>query len=126
MHEEMMLRQKREAGGAEEDGGDDEDEEDEEEEEEPEWKGLALKEVVPEDQRITPESFAEWKSKFDAEMIAKGLIKDSANAEAGVTGRKFFLAQKESGEELKEGALEIDEELFEGEDDVDLDDDDQE
>eukprot|EP00933_Yihiella_yeosuensis_P007015 TRINITY_DN111887_c0_g1_i1.p1 TRINITY_DN111887_c0_g1~~TRINITY_DN111887_c0_g1_i1.p1 ORF type:complete len:259 (+),score=99.59 TRINITY_DN111887_c0_g1_i1:59-835(+) len=72
MHEEMMLRTK---GEEEPEGDEDEEGDEEEEEEEEEWKGLAEKALCAPSERITPESFAEWKANFDDEMIKAGVLK---------------------------------------------------
>eukprot|EP00931_Biecheleriopsis_adriatica_P123658 TRINITY_DN98719_c0_g1_i1.p1 TRINITY_DN98719_c0_g1~~TRINITY_DN98719_c0_g1_i1.p1 ORF type:complete len:255 (-),score=89.76 TRINITY_DN98719_c0_g1_i1:91-855(-) len=133
MHEQMMLRQGggQDGNGDEEEEGDDDEEEDEEEEE---WKGLTEKTLCPASERITPEAFISWKEKFDAEMIASGVLKREETKAR--TGRMIFQegktdeAQKPSGDAAKDdksGVLVYDAALF-GEDAADdlddLDDDD--
>jgi hypothetical protein len=139
MHEEMLLRAKGEGGEEEAGEGGDEDDDEEYDEfapgkEEEEWKGLAEKPVVPEKDRITPDAFAEWKLKFDQELIEKGILKrDEIKAK---TGRQIFMEankdekdgdKKATNDDKKEengSTLVYNAELF-GEledDDVDLDD----
>lgn len=72
MHEQMMQRLKEDGDEEEED---EEGDEDDEEGEEEEWKGLAAKALVPEDERISPDTFMAWKVKFDEEMIAAGVLR---------------------------------------------------
>jgi len=121
MHEQMMLRQE---GTAEGDGAE-EDEDEEEEEEEPEWKGLTEKTLCDVKDRITPESFAAWKVKFDAEMIATGVLKREEIK--GKTGKQIFVEGRKAedsgkADDGKPGVLVYDAALFgEGEED-DLDD----
>merc|ERR1712039_1524 len=88
-------------GGKEEDVEEEEDEEEEAEEEE--WKGLALKELCPESERITKDVFEEWKVKFDQEMIEAGVLKrDEVRAK---TGKQIFLDIKDTAEaDGKDGA----------------------
>lgn len=124
MHEQMMLRH---AAGEDDDEEEEEGEEDEEEEE-PEWKGLSEKALCPESERITAESFAAWKAKFDAEMIETGVLKrDEVKSRSG----KLIFMQGQEGEERKKeengypagkpDVLVYDAALF-GEEDADLDD----
>lgn len=127
MHEEMMLR----CGGDE--AGDDEEDEDNDSEldqmEEEEWKGLKEKPLCAVSERLTVESFAEWKAKFDEEMIAAGIFKDTKVAQSK-TGRQIFLdaqadeaaASKASGGNKESGTLVYNAALFGEEDDDDLDD----
>uniref|UniRef100_A0A6T1MTV5 RWD domain-containing protein n=1 Tax=Alexandrium monilatum TaxID=311494 RepID=A0A6T1MTV5_9DINO len=128
MHEEMLQRMAGDGkeGEAGDDGDEDEDEEEEENEEEEEWKGLAEKTLCEEKDRISMESFAAWKVKFDAEMIASGLLKRDENK--AKTGKQFFLeasdqqkeaAKAEGGKD--EAPLVYDAALF-GENEDDLDD----
>lgn len=131
MHEEMMKRVKEEGGEGEEDEeGEDEDDDDEEEAEEEEWKGLADKTLCPESERITPDAFAEWKLKFDEEMIAAGILKREGENKAQ-TGKAFFLAEqekstaaagKDAGGAAGGGPVVYNSALFGEEDDDDLDD----
>merc|ERR1739844_493596 len=79
----------------EEEGDDDEEEEVEEEE----WKGLAEKQLCPESERITLESFAAWKQTFEEEMIACGVLKRDENK--AKTGKQIFLETKKDVEEGK-------------------------
>mmetsp|Transcript_56968 Transcript_56968/g.128537 ORF Transcript_56968/g.128537 Transcript_56968/m.128537 type:complete len:265 (-) Transcript_56968:85-879(-) len=110
MHEEMMQRLAGEPGGEaaeapeEEEGEDDDDFEDGPNAEEEEWRGLAEKPVCPEEDRITLESFAEWKAKFEQEMIATGVLKrEEVKAKSG---KEIFLeaAKSKDGGESKDGA----------------------
>merc|ERR1711884_368862 len=98
--------------------GQDEEVEEEEEgdEEEEEWKGLAEKQLCPESERITLESFAAWKQTFEEEMIACGVLKRDENK--AKTGKQIFLETKKDAEEGKKddkGVLVYDATLF-GED----------
>jgi len=126
MHEEMMLRN----------GGDEpEEEEDEDNEsdvdamEEEEWKGLKEKPLCAVSERLTVDSFKEWKEKFDEEMIAAGIFKDTKIVQ-NKTGRQIFLdAQadeaanaKAGGGNKDSGTLVYNAALFGEEDDDDLDD----
>merc|ERR1712039_642127 len=120
MHEEMMQRlEKSGEGGNEDEAEDDEDGDDDEEEE---WKGLSEKQLCPESERITMESFAAWKQTFEEEMIACGVIKREENR--AKTGKQIFLDTKKDVEENKEvkkddkGVLVYDATLF-GEDGLD-------
>merc|ERR1719150_1818589 len=81
MHEEMMQRlgKSGQDGNEEAEGEEDDDDEEEEEVEEEEWKGLAEKQLCPESERITLESFAAWKQTFEEEMIACGVLKRDEN-----------------------------------------------
>lgn len=124
MHEQMMKRM----GGDEEDeeGGDDDEDLDDDEInriEEEEWKGLATKPEVPEKDRITVDIFNDWKKKFDAEMIASGVLKREESR--GQSGKQFFLAAQketeESSEKKGDAPLVYNAALF-GEEDDDLDD----
>lgn len=126
MHEEMMKR----LGGDE--AEDDEDDEDNEAEvdklEEEEWKGLKEKPLCPADQRITIDSFMEWKKKFDEEMVEKGILK--REEQKAKTGKQIFCdAQESEKAEGKAGEagksteeLVYNAALFGEEDDDDLDD----
>ncbi|CAK9086078.1 unnamed protein product [Durusdinium trenchii] len=121
MHEQMML------GQAEEEGDAEEEDEDDEEEEEPEWKGLQEKNLCPESERITPDAFAAWKAKFDAEMIEMGVLKRDENRSR--TGKMIFSQSPEAGKdngynESKSELLVYDAALFGEDDDLEeLDDD---
>merc|ERR1711865_1170710 len=70
-----------------------EDEEDNEEEvdalEEEEWKGLKEKPLCAPTDRITIESFMQWKKTFDEEMVATGVLK--REEQKAKTGRMIFL-----------------------------------
>ncbi|GIX64394.1 rwd domain-containing protein [Babesia caballi] len=54
--------------------------------------GLHLKQLVPEQERVTKEMFEEWSRKFRLEMIKKGIWRDvDARASKGqMTGREIF------------------------------------
>merc|ERR1711879_378123 len=108
---------------------DDEDDDDDEPNVEEEWKGLAEKEMVPEKDRITMETFAAWKVKFDAEMIEKGVLKKEE--QRGKTGKQIFLDIKESADtdgkdagkdSAKDGAVVYNAALFGEAEEDDLDD----
>mmetsp|Transcript_6310 Transcript_6310/g.15719 ORF Transcript_6310/g.15719 Transcript_6310/m.15719 type:complete len:266 (-) Transcript_6310:111-908(-) len=93
MHEEMMQRLGQQEGDAAAEGEGEEDAEDDDFDNGPdpeeEWKGLAEKALCPEEDRITLESFMEWKNKFEAEMIASGVLKrEEAKAKSG---KQIFL-----------------------------------
>merc|ERR1712228_248478 len=93
MHEQMLLREKGE--------NPDPEDEDEEEEEEPEWKGLAEKPLCAVSERITAESFAKWRIKFEAEMIEAGILKlEGAKAKSG---KQFFMEAKEGAADKADG-----------------------
>mmetsp|Transcript_25689 Transcript_25689/g.59375 ORF Transcript_25689/g.59375 Transcript_25689/m.59375 type:complete len:263 (-) Transcript_25689:95-883(-) len=106
MHEEMMKRLQGGEGDAanededgEEDEDDDDDDDDDGDEEEEVWKGLADKVLVPLDQRLTSESFATWRQKFEEEMFSTGEWK--REEAKGKTGKLIFMEAKEN--ELGEG-----------------------
>merc|ERR1711972_937441 len=86
-----MQRMKVEGGddGEEEEDDEYDDDDDEGPDPEEEWKGLAEKQLCPPEERITPESFAEWKVKFEEEMIAAGVLK--RNAVKAKTGKQIFM-----------------------------------
>mmetsp|Transcript_74789 Transcript_74789/g.161770 ORF Transcript_74789/g.161770 Transcript_74789/m.161770 type:complete len:265 (+) Transcript_74789:105-899(+) len=101
MHEEMLKRQAAENPEEEED----EEEEDEDEDEnvaEQEWKGLAEKELPKEDDRITEADFLAWKEKFDAELVASGVLKRDTMAVK--TGKMIFCEANGAPKDGKEGA----------------------
>lgn len=126
MHEEMMKR----LGGDEEDElEDDEDNEAEVDKlEEEEWKGLKEKPLCSADQRITIDSFMEWKKKFDEEMVEKGILKREEHK--AKTGKQIFCDAQDGEKAPKAGGPEKDAAgelvynaaLFGEEDDEDLDD----
>lgn len=135
MHEQMMQRMKQSAPqDGDEVGEDDEDDYDEDEDDGPdpeeEWKGLAEKSLCPESERITSESFAAWKLKFEQEMIDSGVLK--RGEVKAKTGKQFFLeSSKENNAEVvgksgetpnKEGELVYNAALFNELEDDDLDD----
>merc|ERR1712194_724954 len=78
--------------GEDEDGEDDDDGPDPEEE----WKGLADKELCPESERITIESFAAWKLKFDEEMVECGVLK--REGVKSKSGKSIFMEAPKEGE----------------------------
>jgi len=136
MHEEMLLRTTGDAGGKAEGDEDDDEEYDEDDDDyganepEEEWKGLAEKPMCAEADRVSPDTFAVWKAKFEEEMIAAGIFKkDEVKAK---TGREIFLemgpkdgadGKAAGGDEKKDGAMVYDAALFgEMEEDVDFDD----
>lgn len=123
MHEEMMLRTK----------GDEPEEEEEDDDaevdklEEEEWKGLKEKPLCAPEERITIDSFLEWKKQFDEEMMASGVMKREELK--GKSGKEIFLeaqdAEKAAGKDgtgNDGGALVYNAALFGEEDDDDLDD----
>lgn len=124
MHEQMLKNN----GLDEPEEDDDQDNEDEIDElEEEEWKGLKEKPLCPSNERITMESFLEWKKNFDEEMIASGVFKKDENQLK--TGKMIFLeaqdAEKAAGKDgsgKDGGALVYNAALFGEEDDDDLDD----
>lgn len=128
MHEEMMQR----LGGDEEEEEDEDDEDNEDEVdklEEEEWKGLKEKPLCSVAERLTIESFLEWKTKFDEEMIATGVLK--REEQVAKTGKQIFYetqeAEKAAGKDGAapkdaDGALVYNAALFGEEDDDDLDD----
>mmetsp|Transcript_41640 Transcript_41640/g.109924 ORF Transcript_41640/g.109924 Transcript_41640/m.109924 type:complete len:261 (-) Transcript_41640:72-854(-) len=131
MHEEMMKRQAAENGDEEEDEEGEDDEDDDDNRAEEEWKGLAEKELPKEEDRVSDAEFLAWKQKFDAELVATGVLKrEQLKAK---TGRQIFCeagAPQDGKEGGKAGAGEAAEgggpavynaALF-GEDDADLDD----
>merc|ERR1719333_226262 len=97
MHEQMQMRIQAENPQAQ---AEEEEAEEEEEEEEEVWRGLEAKPLCPESERLTAESFAAWKLKFDAELIASGVI--SREKKTALTGREIFTetgATADGGEE---------------------------
>jgi len=126
MHEEMMLRH----GGDEPEEEDDEVGDDDEMNalEEEEWKGLKEKVLCAVSDRITIDTFMEWKKTFDLEMVASGVLK---REEFKVkSGKQIFLeAQAEEaatagkpGDTSKEGAAMVYNAALFGEEDGDDDD----
>jgi len=104
MHEEMLKRQGQTGEGAQEEGEDDADDDDEDEDgpsPEEEWKGLAEKTLCPEDERITADSFAKWKAKFDQEMVACGILKREESK--AKSGKQIFMDTQKDQKE-KDGA----------------------
>jgi len=103
MHEEMLLRTGQTGEGDQEEGedGDEDDEDDDGPSPEEEWKGLAEKALCPEADRITVESFAKWKAKFDQEMVASGILKREENK--AKTGKQIFMDSQKDQKE-KDGA----------------------
>jgi len=93
MHEEMLQRMGQTGEGAEEEVDDDENGDDDDDDDGPnpeeEWKGLAEKPLCPEADRITADSFAKWKAKFDEEMIACGILKREENK--AKSGKQIFM-----------------------------------
>ncbi len=131
MHEEMLLREEEEAGPADggEGGSDDEYDDDDlpDNSGEAEWKGLDQKELCKVEERVTPDQFHAWRAKFNAEMEKKGLWK-LVEKLSDLTGKEWFSknvkddAQMAKEEQAAEDAeMEIDEEVFGDEEDVDLD-----
>jgi len=123
MHEEMMKR----LGGDEvEDGEDDPDNEAEVDKlEEEEWKGLKDKPMCAAADRITMDTFLDWKKRFDEEMVANGTLRLQENKEK--TGKMIFLEAQASevakAKDAKPGELVYNAALFGEEDnDDDLDD----
>jgi len=125
MHEEMLQRMGQTGEGAQEEVEDEDEDEDEEgPSPEEEWKGLAEKPLCPEADRITEDSFAQWKIKFDEEMIACGILKREENK--AKSGKQIFLdtqKEKDTTQDAKDGggkpdALVYDAALF-GEDGMD-------
>lgn len=131
MHEQMMKR----LGGDEEEQDDEEgesgDEVDIADQLEQEWKGLKEKPLCAANERLTVDTFLEWKKRFDDEMIANGTLKrDDQKAK---TGKQLFLDAQDTAEaqakaDGKEGAakdsaaLAYNAALFGEADDDDLDD----
>jgi hypothetical protein len=121
MHEQMQARMKAE------NPEEDEDEEEAEEKEEEEWRGLEMKPLCPADQRLTPETFAAWKVKFDQEMIAAGILKREAKTKrsgrqifvAGETAADTAAAEEAAENEAVSEDIVVDEALFDGDDDLD-------
>jgi len=107
MHEEMLQRMGQTGEGDQEEveddaSGDDEDADGPSPEEE--WKGLAEKALCPEVDRITTDSFAKWKTKFDQEMVACGILKREENK--AKSGKQIFLdtqKQKDSAPDATDG-----------------------
>jgi hypothetical protein len=95
---------------------------DEEEEEEEDYKGLQLKNLCLETERVTDDQFAEWKCEYDKWLIGNGWIKRVAESDLRPTGKQQFLtlltAKRGAADKVDE---EFDEALF-GEDDIDEDD----
>merc|ERR1719159_759440 len=123
MHEMMQARIQAENPEPE----DEDAEEEAKEEEEEQWRGLEMKPLCPPDQRLTPETFAAWKVKFDQELIASGVLRRETKNKR--TGRQIFVAGEtaadtaaaEEAAEKEEVTDEIvvDEALFDGDDDLD-------
>jgi hypothetical protein len=104
------------------DDDDDESYVDEEEEQEEDYKGLQLKALCVESERVTVEQFAEWKLTYDKWLMENKCIKRVSESDVKPTGKQQFLSvltNRRSGADAKPGE-DFDEELF-GEDDVDLD-----
>jgi len=105
MHEEMMKRT-----GGDEAGQDGEDDSANEAEvdklEEEEWKGLKDKPMCAAADRVTMDTFLEWKKRFDVEMIANGTLRDPKESKAQ-SGKAIFLeaqaAEAGKGKDAKEG-----------------------
>jgi len=91
MHDLMLNRQRGIEGPPAEEEDEEEDEEDAVEEEQGEWKGLEEKVLCSAMERITQQSFMEWKTKFDEELVKLGIIK--RDGDERVTGKLIFERQ---------------------------------
>lgn len=136
MHEQMLQRMKESSPTDGDEAGEDDDDYDEDDDDdgpdpEEEWKGLAEKNLCSESERITIESFGEWKLKFEQEMVEAGVLK--RGEVKAKSGKQFFLeSSKENGDadaagkageaSGKEGDLVYNAALFNELDDEDLDD----
>jgi hypothetical protein len=102
----------------------------EDEEEEEDYKGLQLKTLCPESERVTIDQFAAWKLSYDQWLMDNKWIKRVSEADVKPTGKQQFLSilvSRRSKETVASGQPadgvldEFDEELFGEEDFGDLD-----
>jgi len=98
----------------------------ESEDDEEEYKGLQLKNLCAESDRVTDTQFTEWKMEHDKWLMSNGWIKRVAESDLRPTGKQQFLTlltsrRENNSEEIIEE--DFDEELF-AEGDAELDDND--
>jgi len=109
---------------------DDDDDSDYEEEEDEDYKGLQLKNLCSESDRVTVEQFAQWKMTYDEWLMENKYIKRVSESDVKPTGKQQFvsvLVSRQTEDTVDDTMGEFDEELFEDDDDFgDLDDDEDE
>ena len=100
------------------------DDDEEEESEEETFEDLQLKNLCPENERVTIAEFLEWKKEYDAYLLKEGLIKRIAPDDTRQTGKQQFLdlLKTRRGEGGAENEAAFNAELFGNEEDVDVDD----
>ncbi len=95
----------------------------ESEDEEEDYKGLQLKNLCLESERVTDNQFSEWKSEYDKWLMSNGWIKRVAESDLRPTGKQQFLtlltAKRGASDTIDE---EFDEDLFGEDDDIDEED----
>ena len=82
---------------------------------EEEWRGLMLKELCAESERLTAQLFLDWRTKYESETVKKTVSKIST-----VSGKAFFQKQQQENgglEVLNEADEEKAADAFEIEDD---------
>jgi len=105
---------------------DDSSSEEFDDEEEDEYKGLQLKNLCSETERVTDMQFEEWKLEYDKWLMSNGWIKRVAESDLRPTGKQQFLALLTARRDNDQSSKpeEFDEELFAEDDDIDLEEDD--
>jgi hypothetical protein len=101
------------------------------EDDEPEFKELEQKILCTENERVTREQFQQWKiAEFDIFLLKNEFIKRVADGDTRKTGKQEFLETLMSRRDAKtessgSQSLEFNENLFDGEDDVEFDEEDE-
>lgn len=103
----------------------------EDEDDEPEFKELEQKVLCPENERVTKEEFQQWKlAEYDMYLLRNEFIKRVADWDTRKTGKQQFLETLMNRRDAKtesstSQSLEFNEDLFDGEDDVEFDEEDE-
>lgn len=102
----------------EEDGSFDSDSSDEEEQ----FEELQMKDLCPEEQRVTRDQFVEWKREYDDYLLGCGIVKRIGADDTRATGKQQFLELITKRRNENQTEQEFNAELFGNEDDLDEDD----
>ena len=104
-----------------EDDDDDDSGFESEDSEEPQFEGLQMKNLCPEDERVTRDEFLEWKKEYDEYLLSNGLIKRFGSDDTRKTGKQQFLELLTQRRQENQTEQEFNAELFGNEDDIDED-----